>query len=91
MSEREVGEPDQRRHVRRQALDGELVASARVVGAVDLDERLGGAREHDGGGARVVGRGVGERGGGVGLLREVVAGARARVDVAQARGGSGNP
>ena len=88
--EREVGEPDQRRRVQRQALDGSFVAGARVLGAIELDERLGGAGEHDGGGARVVGRGVGERGGGVRLLRQVVAGAGARVDVAQARGGSGD-
>ena len=84
-------EPDERRHVRRQPLDGRFVAGARVVGALELDERLGGAREHDGGGARVVGRGVGERGRGVGLLRQIVAGARARIDVAQRRRGSGDP
>ena len=83
--EREVGEADQRRHVRGHALDGRFVAGARLVGAIELDQRLGGAREHDGGGARVVGRGVGERAGGVGLLRQIVAGARARVDVAQRR------
>ena len=83
--QRQVGEAEQRRHVRRQALDRRLVAGARVVGAIELDQRLGGAREHDGGGARVVGRGVGERAGDVGLLRQIVAGAGARVDVAQRR------
>ena len=81
--EREVGQADERRHVRRQALDGRFEAGAGVVGAVQLDERLGGAGEHDGGGARIVGRRVGERAGGIGFLRQIVPAARAGVDVAQ--------